>query len=147
MDTKTIDDFRPGDHAELTRRITPADVAAFVKAVGDHNPLHWDHTYAATTSFKAPIAPGIFTAGLVSAVIGTDLPGPGAVYLSQTLKFVKPVYVGDTITARVDVCEVLTERQSVHLGTTCVNQRGERVLSGDAWVMVPAAVVALPRAA
>src|SRR5712692_10021419 len=84
---------------------------------------------------KGPIAPGIFTAGLISAVIGTRLPGPGAVYLSQSLKFVKPVRAGDTITARVDVLEVLPERNRIRLQTVCVNQRSEEVLSGEAWVM------------
>ena len=81
------------------------------------------------------IAPGIFTAGLISAVIGTRLPGSGAIYLSQSLKFVKPVRAGDTITARVDALEVLNERNRVRLQTVCVNQRGEEVLLGEAWVM------------
>src|SRR6267143_4237011 len=92
---KTIADLTPGDHAELTRVVEDGDIAAFVDAVGDYNPVHSDPAYAATTPFKAPIAPGIFTAGLISAVIGTQLPGPGAIYLSQSLKFVKPVKSGD----------------------------------------------------
>jgi len=76
---KTITDLTPGDHAELTRVVEDGDIAAFVDAVGDYNPVHSDPAYAATTPFKAPIAPGIFTAGLISAVIGTQLPGPGAI--------------------------------------------------------------------
>src|SRR5437667_5957174 len=132
---KTIADLSPGDHAELTRVVEDGDIAAFVDAVGDDNPVHSDAAYAATTMFKAPIAPGIFTAGLISAVIGTRLPGPGAIYLSQTLKFMKPVFLGDTITARVDVTEVLRDRNRIRLQTSCVNQRGDEVLAGEAWVM------------
>jgi len=132
---KTIADLTPGDHAELTRVVEDGDIAAFVDAVGDYNPVHSDAAYAATTPFKAPIAPGIFTAGLISAVIGTQLPGPGAIYLSQSLKFVKPVKSGDRITARAEVIEVIRDRNRIRLQTVCVNQNGEEVLSGEAWVM------------
>jgi acyl dehydratase len=99
----TIDVIAVGDSAQITRRVTDGDIAAFVDAVGDHNPVHADREYAATTVFKEPIAPGIWTAGLISAVIGTRLPGPGAIYLSQDLKFLKPVKAGDSISARVEV--------------------------------------------
>jgi acyl dehydratase len=132
---KTIAEIRPGDSAELIRRGEEDDIASFIDAVGDLNPVHSDADYAATTPFKAPIAPGIFTAGLISAVIGTQLPGPGAVYLSQSLKFVKPVRAGDAITARATVLEVLRERNRIRLQTVCVDQLGEEVLSGEAWVM------------
>jgi 3-hydroxybutyryl-CoA dehydratase len=127
---KTITDIGPGDHAELVRPVEQDHIAGFIDAVGDLNPVHSDADYAATTPFKAPIAPGIFTAGLISAVIGTQLPGPGAVYLSQSLEFVKPVRAGDIITARVDVLEILREKNRVRLQTVCVNQCGEEVLSG-----------------
>ena len=132
---KTIADLAPGDRAELTRVVEQDDIAAFVEAVGDYNPVHSDAAYAAGTPFKVPIAPGIYTAGLVSAVIGTELPGPGAIYLSQSLKFVKPVRAGDTITARAEVIEVIRERNRIRLQTVCVNQHGEEVVSGEAWVM------------
>jgi acyl dehydratase len=132
---KTITELTEGDHAELTRIVTDEDIAGFVQAVGDYNPVHSDPAYAATTMFKTPIAPGIFTAGLISAVIGTTLPGPGAIYLSQSLKFMKPVFAGDRITAHVEVAEAIRERNRVRLRTVCVNQRGEEVLSGEAWVM------------
>jgi len=132
---KTIAEIAPGDAAEITRTVVQTDVAHFVDAVGDYNPVHSDPTYAATTVFKEPIAPGIFTAGLISAVIGSQLPGPGAIYLSQSLKFVKPVLFGDTITARVEVAEVLRERNRLRLTTSCTNQGDEEVLSGEAWVM------------
>jgi acyl dehydratase len=132
---KTIIELHPGDRAEITRVVDRDDIASFIDSVGDLNPVHSDPAYAATTPFESPIAPGIFTAGLLSAVIGTRLPGPGAVYLSQSLKFVKPVRAGDTVTARIDVLEVLVERNRAGLQTVCVNQRGEEVLSGEAWVM------------
>jgi 3-hydroxybutyryl-CoA dehydratase len=132
---KTIAEIAPGDAARITRAVTPTDVAHFVDAVGDYNPVHSDPVYAATSVFREPIAPGIFTAGLISAVIGTELPGPGAIYLSQSLKFVKPVLFGDTITARVEVAEVIRERNRLRLITSCTNQRDEEVLSGEAWVM------------
>ena len=132
---KPIAELRPGDRAEMARVVEEDDIASFIDAVGDLNPVHSDVAYAATTPFKSPIAPGLFTAGLISAVIGTWLPGPGAVYLSQSLKFVKPVRAGDTIIARVDVLEVLPARNRARLQTVCVNQRGEEVLSGEAWVM------------
>ena len=132
---KTIAELKTGDRAEITRLVEDDDIAAFVEAVGDFNPVHSDPAYAATTPFKAPIAPGIFTAGLISAVIGTELPGPGAIYLSQSLKFIKPVKAGDVITARAEVVEMLPERNRIRLQTVCVNQRGEEVLSGEAWIM------------
>lgn len=132
---KTIADLSPGDRAEITRVVEDDDIAAFVDAVGDYNPVHSDAAYAATTPFKKPIAPGIFTAGLISAVIGTQLPGPGAIYLSQSLKFVKPVKSGDTITARAEIIEVIRDRNRIRIQTVCVNQTGEEVLSGEAWVM------------
>jgi acyl dehydratase len=132
---QTIAELTPGDRAEITRVVERDDIVAFVEAVGDYNPVHSDAAYAAGTPFKAPIAPGIYTAGLISAVIGTQLPGPGAIYLSQSLKFVKPVNAGDRITARVEVIEVIGERNRIRLQTVCVNQHGEEVLSGEAWVM------------
>jgi len=132
---KTIHELRAGDVAELIHRVNADDVAEFVEAVGDYNPIHSDPQYAAGTPFKEPIAPGVFTAGLISAVIGTRLPGPGAIYLSQSLKFLKPVKLGDTITARVTVMEVIGQRNRIRLLTVCLNQRGEEVLTGEAWVI------------
>ena len=131
----TIEDLHVGDSAQVVRRADDDDIASFVDAVGDYNPIHADREYAATTMFKEPIAPGIWTAGLISAVIGTRLPGPGAIYLSQELKFLKPVLFGDVITARVEIVEVLRERNRLRLKTVCTNQRGEEVLTGEALVM------------
>ena len=131
----TIKDIQVGDTAQIVRRVDHGDVASFVDAVGDYNPVHADREYAATTMFKEPIAPGIWTAGLISSVIGTRLPGPGAIYLAQDLKFLKPVLFGDVITAWVEVVEVLRERNRIRLKTVCSNQRGEEVLTGEALVM------------
>ena len=142
---KTIAELEAGDCAEITRVVGDQAIADFVDAVGDFNPVHSDPLYAAATVFKTPIAPGIFTAGLISAVIGTTLPGPGAIYLSQTLKFVKPVRAGDAITARVEVLEVILDRNRIRLQTVCMNQHGEEVLSGEAWVMPSRTSVAYER--
>lgn len=143
---RTIDDIAPGETAEITRVVERADVAHFADAVGDHNPVHADREFAATTPFREPIAPGIFTAGLISAVIGTRLPGPGAIYLSQSLTFMRPEAFGDSITAKVEVIEVLRERNRVRLATVCANQRGEEVLAGEAWVMPSRSAIVYERA-
>lgn len=132
---RTVHELRVGDAAQLTRRITPETIREFVDATGDDNPIHSDETFAAASRFGQVIAPGMLTGGLLSAVIGTRLPGPGAIYVSQNFRFVKPVYVGDTITARVEVAEVLVERNRLRLRTVCLNQDGEPVLDGEAWVI------------
>jgi 3-hydroxybutyryl-CoA dehydratase len=131
----TIDNIEVGDSAQITRRVTDRDIAGFVDAVGDYNPVHSDREYAAATMFRGPIAPGIWTAGLISAVIGTRLPGPGAIYISQDLKFHRPVKFGDSISARVEVVEVNREKNRIRLRTVCSNQRAEDVLTGEALVM------------
>jgi acyl dehydratase len=143
---RTIAELQPGDFAELSRRVDLVRIGEFVKAVGDYNPIHSDAQFAAATSFQEPIAPGVFTAGLISAVIGTRLPGPGAIYLSQTLRFLRPVKSGDTITARVEILELIADRNRVRLTTVCRNQRGEEVLSGEAWVMPSRTPVTYARA-
>jgi acyl dehydratase len=135
MTGRTIEELAVGDTAELTRSVTAETIREFVEATGDDNPIHSDPAFAATTRFGEVIAPGILTGGLVSAAIGTRLPGPGTVYLSQTFRFLRPVRIGDTITARVEVTEVLRERNRVALRTTCANQAGEIVIEGEAWVM------------
>jgi len=139
---RPLDEMAVGDAAELTRVASAGDVAEFVDSIGDHNPIHHDHDYAATTRFERPIVPGMWTAGLMSAVLGTRLPGPGSIYVSQQITFTRPVYFGDTITARVEVVERLVERRRVRLSTVCVNQRGEEVLVGEALLSPPKTVVA-----
>lgn len=134
---KTIDSIQVGDSAEIIRRAADGDIAEFVDSVGDYNPIHSDREYAAGTMFNERIAPGIWTAGLISAVIGTRLPGPGAIYLSQDLRFLRPVKFGDVIRARVEVLETNRERNRLRLKTVCTNQRGDEVLTGEALVMPP----------
>jgi len=134
---RTIEELSVGDAAELSRLVVAADLVEFVDAVGDRNPIHSDPAFAARTPFRKPIAPGIWTAALISAVIGMRLPGPGSIYEAQELRFHRPVKVGDTIAARVEVVEFRRERNRVRLKTTCLNQDGEEVLSGEAWVLPP----------
>jgi 3-hydroxybutyryl-CoA dehydratase len=130
----TMADLEVGEAAQATFTVTTETIREFVRASGDDNPIHSDARFAAGTRFGRVIAPGMLTASFVSSVIGTRLPGPGTLYLSQSLRFLRPVYVGDRVTARVEVVERLLERDRVQLRTTCVNQAGELVLEGDAWV-------------
>jgi acyl dehydratase len=125
-----------GDSASITRTITDADIHGFAEVTGDHNPLHLDDEYAAQTRFGRRIAHGMLSASLISAVLANELPGAGSVYLSQTLKFVKPVFPGDTVTARVTVTETRDDKPIVKLETVCLNQRDETVLQGEATVLV-----------
>lgn len=134
---RSMEQLAVGDVAALSRVATAHDLAGFVDSVGDRNPVHSDPAFAAATPFREPIAPGIWTAGLISALIGTRLPGPGSIYVSQELRFLRPVKLGDTITARVEIAELVPERNRARLKTTCLNQRGEEVLSGEAWVLPP----------
>jgi len=138
MTGRTIQELVIGDEAEMTHEVTGEVIREFVAASGDDNPIHSDPAFAAATRFRRVIAPGMLTASFVSAVIGTKLPGPGAVYLSQSLRFVRPVFVGDRVTARVEVTERLVERNRLRLRTTCANQDGDLLLEGEAWVL-PAA--------
>ena len=133
---KTIHELRAGDVAEVVHHVDADGVAEFVDAVGDHNPIHSDPEYAASTPFKEPIAPGVFTAGLISAAIGTKLPGPGAVYISQTMNFMAPVLIGETITAVATITAIDDKRRRVTLKTQCLN--GDKVvIDGEATVLVP----------
>ena len=131
----TIEDVAVGDVAEVTYTVTAQTIREFVTASGDDNPIHSDPTFAASTRFGRVIAPGMLTGSFVSSVIGTRLPGPGTIYLSQSFRFLHPVYIGDRITARVEVVERLAERNRLRLRTTCANQTGEMLLEGEAWVL------------
>jgi 3-hydroxybutyryl-CoA dehydratase len=133
---KTIDQLAIGDRATLSKQITEADVLVFATITGDRNPIHLDPAYAIQTRFKERIAHGILTAGLISAVIGTILPGPGNIYVSQTLEFRAPVRLGDTVRAEVEVIEKVPERNRVRLRTICSRQDGTIVIDGEA-VVIP----------
>ncbi len=129
-------EFTPGQKASTTKTISEADVYAFAGITGDFNPLHVDAEFARRTRFGERIAHGILTAGLISAVLGMRLPGPGGIFLSQTLKFVAPVRLGDTITATAEVMAWNPAKRILHLRTTCANQRGEAVLEGESVLLV-----------
>jgi len=124
-----------GDTARRTRTISEADVLAFAAASGDENPVHTDAAYAATTRFGRPIAHGMLTASLISAVLGNDLPGPGSVYLNQTLSFKAPVFPGDTITGTVECIKYREDRHIATFRTTVTNQDGVLVLEGEAVIL------------
>ena len=134
--TVAVEDLHEGMTASLERTVSQEDVAQFAAVTGDSNPLHFDADYAATTVFGTPIAHGILSAGYISAAIGTRLPGPGTIYLSQQLKFKAPVRVGDTVCARVTVAAVDRARRRVRLETVCL-VGADVVLEGEALVLVP----------
>jgi 3-hydroxybutyryl-CoA dehydratase len=121
-----------GARAEYVRTITEEDIARFAEVSGDHNPIHLDAEYAARTPFGSRIAHGILSASFISAILGNDLPGPGAIYLGQTLKFLVPVRISDTITASAEVTAVREDKRIVTLRTDCTNQHGTVVLTGEA---------------
>ena len=131
-----LEDLAVGQWAELERRVTSQDIAAFAAVTGDDNPVHLDERYAAATAFGGRIAHGMLSAGYISAVIGTRLPGPGAIYVSQSLRFRRPVRIGDAVTARAEVSAVDLARGRVSLATRCV-VGGKVVVEGEAEVMVP----------
>jgi 3-hydroxybutyryl-CoA dehydratase len=133
----TLESLAPGVSVETSTTITAREIDLFAEATGDRNPVHLDEAFAATTQFGGRIAHGMLTAGLVSAAIASKLPGPGSIYLGQTLRFTKPVRLGDTVTVRLEIIEVITAKRRVRLATVCTNQKGETVLDGEATVMVP----------
>ena len=132
-----IDELTVGRSAEWSKTVTEADVVLYAGITGDFNPAHVNAVEAERSRFGGRIAHGMLSAGFISAAIAMKLPGPGTIYLAQTLRFTAPVRIGDTVTARVEVAEVLASRRRVRLTTTCRNQRGEVVLDGEATVMVP----------
>ena len=129
---KTIDEIKVGDSAEFAKTISEADIYLFAGVTGDLNPFHVNEEYSKKTFFKGRIAHGMLLAGFISTVVGCKLPGPGAIYVKQELKFMAPARIGDTITAKGTVIEVMTEKNRVIMQTTCTNQNGEVVLDGQA---------------
>lgn len=134
---RTIDMIKAGDAAELSKTISESDVYLFAGITGDLNPAHINDVYAAGTFFRARIAHGMLIGGLISAVIGMKLPGPGTIYIRQELLFQAPVFIGDTVTARVEVKEVVKEKNRLIAATTCINQHGKTVLNGEATLSPP----------
>lgn len=132
-----LEDLSVGMTATFTKQVTEADIRTFADVCGDHNPVHLDAEFAKTTIFKERIAHGMLSASFISTAIGVHLPGPGTIYLSQNLKFKAPVKINDTVTARVEVTEIIAEKRRVMLKTTA--SVGETVvIEGDAMVMVDA---------
>ena len=129
-----LDDFAPGRTASFAKTITAAEIAAFADLTGDVNPLHVDAEFAGSTFFGGPIAHGMLSASLLSTVIGCLLPGTGAIYRSQNLRFLRPVHPGDTLRATVEVREINSERNELALDTWIENQDGVRVIEGEAVV-------------
>ncbi len=131
-----FEDLSVGMTEVFRKTIDAADVVGFAEVTGDRNPIHLSEHFAAKTPFGTRIAHGLYTASLISAVLGTRLPGPGAVYISQTLNFRAPVKIADTVEVQVSVAELVPERSRARLTCAC-SVDGECVLDGEAWVKVP----------
>jgi len=131
-----FDEIEVGQKASFSKTVTEADIVLFAGVTGDLNPVHINEAWASTSFFKGRIAHGMLSAGFISSILGTQLPGPGTIYLKQTLEFTAPVRIGDTITAEVEVVEKM-EKNRLRLKTTCTNQDGKDVTHGEALVMPP----------
>ena len=129
--------FQVGQQASVTRTISESDVYLFAGITGDLNPAHTNEEYAKKTHFKTRIAHGMLSGGVISAVLGMKLPGPGTIYTGQTIKFLAPVHIGDTITATAEIQSLDLNRNRVVLTTTCTNQGGRVVITGEATALLP----------
>ena len=132
-----FEDLSVGEEASLSTTVSEADIVAFAEISGDKNPVHIDAQYAASTMFKERIAHGMLSAAYISAVFGMKLPGPGAIYISQTLNFKAPVKIGDTVVTTVKVIELIAEKKRARFETVC-SVNGKAVVQGEAVLMVPA---------
>lgn len=137
MTGKSYDEINKGDTASFTKTVSETDVYLYAGITGDFNPLHIDEVYAQKFLFKKRIAHGLLTGGLISTVLGAKLPGPGTIYVSQFFNFKMPVYIGDTITAIVEVIEKIEEKKWLRLKTECLNSENKIVLTGEALVIPP----------
>ncbi|NNG06814.1 MAG: MaoC family dehydratase [Desulfobacteraceae bacterium] len=136
---KTIDELKVGDTAEFTKTVSEADIYMYAGVTGDANPAHINEVYASNTFFKTRIAHGMLLGGFISTVLGNRLPGNGTIYMKQELEFLAPVRIGDTVTARAEVVEIIQDKNRVLMRTTCVNQDGVTVVDGKALVSPPKA--------
>jgi 3-hydroxybutyryl-CoA dehydratase len=132
-----FEDLELGMEASFAKTVSAADILAFAEITGDWNPVHLDADYAAQTVFREPIAHGMLTAGYISAVFGSEMPGPGAIYVSQTLNFRAPVKIGDKVVAKVRVVELYPAKRRARFDCVC-EVDGKTVLEGEAVLMVPA---------
>jgi 3-hydroxybutyryl-CoA dehydratase len=129
--------YQLGATASRTHTMTDDDVRAFAQISGDTNPIHLDDAYAAGTKFQRRVVHGMLTASLISAILGNDYPGTGSIYLGQDLKFKAPVFIGDTITATVELIKYREDKRIATFYTTCMNQDGVLVIEGEAVVIAP----------
>ena len=136
---KTIEELKVGDTARFSKTISESDVYLFAGVTGDLNPAHVNEDYAKDTFFKTRIAHGMLSASFISTVIGTMLPGPGSIYMRQEVSFLAPVKIGDTVTAIVEVAEIIADKRRIRLKTYCINQEKKTVVDGEALVSPPRA--------
>ena len=129
-------EYRIGQIATISKTVSDKDVKQFAKLVGDKNPIHIDDEFAKNTQFGKRIVHGMFGASLISAVLGMKLPGPGVIYLSQSLQFTAPIFIGDKITAQVIVIKIREDKPIITMETNCINQNDEIVIKGEAILMV-----------
>jgi 3-hydroxybutyryl-CoA dehydratase len=132
MNERAFADMNIGDSAEFSKTVTESDIITFAGLTGDFNPMHINVEYAKQSIFKERIAHGMLSAGFISTVLGTELPGPNSIYLGQDLKFTAPVKIGDTITARATIMEKREDKRILKLATVVTNQHGETVIDGSA---------------
>jgi acyl dehydratase len=128
-------EIKLGDSESVSTTITEEHIAAFANASGDRNPVHFDEQYAAATRFRKRIAHGMLSGSLISAVLGMKLPGPGTIYLAQSLEFKRPVFLGDIVTTTVTVKGIDVASGVITLETVCLNQQGKPVVTGEARVL------------
>jgi len=134
---KTMSELKIGDEASLSRTVTEADIILFSGVSGDINPMHLDEEYAKQTIFKGRIAHGMIACSYLTAVLANKLPGPGSIYAGQEFKFLAPVRIGDTVTAKVEVVEIIEAKNRVKLRTYCINQNGTLLVDGKATLLPP----------
>jgi acyl dehydratase len=137
IENRTYDEILLGDSASLSRTVSEADILLFAALSGDVNPAHLDHDYATSSMFGGVIVHGIFSGALISTVLGVKLPGPGTIYLGQSLRFLRPVKPGDQLSVSVTVREKHDDKKRLVLDCLCINQDGKTVVKGEAEVIAP----------
>ncbi|MBV1871685.1 MAG: MaoC family dehydratase N-terminal domain-containing protein [Gammaproteobacteria bacterium] len=145
LSNKTYDEINIGDSASYSKTLTEEDVLLFASTSGDINPVHLNEEFAKGTPFGGRIAHGMWSASLVSAAIATELPGPGSIYVGQSLKFKRPVFINDTLTVELKIIEKIDKRQRVLISCKVLNQNGALILTGEADVMAPSEKLSLER--
>lgn len=139
MTGKTVAELKVGERAEFAKTVSESDIYLYAGVTGDFNPAHTNEEYAKKTFFRTRIAHGMMTAGFISTVMANHLPGPGTVYISQSVNFLAPVRIGDTVTTVAEVAELYPDKNRVRMKTYCLNQDGTKVLDGEAIVSPPKA--------